>query len=96
MFEVLGMMAKYRTDLAACSCPGYWFRKDCKHHRAYREAIALVKDQDVFNMTWETGRGGNAAVRGSQCDVPKRHSSAAWERAPLPQVATVATWEEGG
>ena len=36
------MTPKYRTDSLACSCPGYWFRRTCKHYRAYREAMALV------------------------------------------------------
>ena len=22
---------KYRTDAQACSCPGYWYRRGCKH-----------------------------------------------------------------
>ena len=33
---------KYRTDARACSCPGYWYRRTCKHYRAYREAVALA------------------------------------------------------
>ena len=43
------MMPKYRTDLTACSCPGYWWRRTCKHFRAYREAVDLVLAQDAFN-----------------------------------------------
>ena len=23
---------KYRTDAQACSCPGYWYRRTCKHY----------------------------------------------------------------
>ena len=40
---------KYRTDTRACSCPGYWYRRTCKHYRAYREAVALVVAQDALN-----------------------------------------------
>ena len=40
---------KYRTDLTACSCPGYWYRKTCRHIIAYRAAVALVQAQDVTN-----------------------------------------------
>ena len=43
---------KYRTDSQACSCPGYWYRKTCRHYRAYGEAVALVLAQDVFNKAW--------------------------------------------
>ena len=67
---------KYRTDAQACSRPtlrlapalGYWYRRDCKHYRAYREAVALVLAQDSANLAWDTARG-NGAVRGSQCDA---------------------------
>ena len=41
---------KYRTTTQACSCPGYWYRRTCRHYRAYREAVALVLAQDVFNV----------------------------------------------
>ena len=40
---------KYRKDSLACSCPGFWFRRTCKHYRAYREAVALVVAQDAVN-----------------------------------------------
>ena len=40
---------KYLTTTQACSCPGFWYRRTCKHHRAYAEAVALVQAQDVFN-----------------------------------------------
>ena len=40
---------KYLTTTQACSCPGYWYRRTCRHYRAYREAVALVLAQDVFN-----------------------------------------------
>ena len=40
---------KYRTASLACSCPGFWFRRTCKHYRAYREAVALVVAQDAVN-----------------------------------------------
>ena len=46
---------KYRTDSRACSCPGYWYRRTCKHYRAYREAVALVLAQDAVNLAWDTG-----------------------------------------
>ena len=45
-------LPKYRTDSQACSCPGYWYRRDCKHYRAYREAVSLVQAQDTFNETY--------------------------------------------
>ena len=57
---------KYRTDLKACSCPGYWYRRTCKHYRAYREAVSLVQAQDAVNLVWDTRRGVNGAVRASQ------------------------------
>ena len=49
------MMAapKYRTDSQACSCPGYWYRRTCKHYRAYRDAVSLVEAQDAVNVTWD-------------------------------------------
>ena len=56
---------RYRTDSQACSCPGYWWRRDCRHWRAYREAVALVLAQEAANLTWDTAQGSNAAVRGS-------------------------------
>ena len=58
-----------RTDLKACSCTGYWYRRTCRHIIAYREAVALVQAQDAVNKAWDTARGGNGAVRGSQCDA---------------------------
>jgi hypothetical protein len=48
---------KYRTDARACSCPGYWWRRDCKHVRAYREAVALVLAQDAVNTALGHGKG---------------------------------------
>ena len=57
---------KYRTDLKACSCPGYWYRRTCNHFRAYRESVSLVVAQDAVNVTWDKARGGNGAVRASQ------------------------------
>ena len=62
------MTPKYRTDARACSCPGFWYRRRCRHIIAYREAVALVQAQDVFNLTWDTAKGSNVAVRGSQGD----------------------------
>ena len=44
------MAPRYRTDARACSCPGYWYRRTCKHYRAYREAVALVLAQDAYNL----------------------------------------------
>ena len=67
---------KYRTDARACSCPGYWYRRTCKPYRAYGEAMALVLAQDVFNVAWDTARGGNGAVRGS------RATPTSWTRCP--------------
>ena len=43
---------KYRTDTRSCSCPGYWYRRTCKHYRAYREAVALVEAQDKANKAY--------------------------------------------
>ena len=60
---------RYRTDAMACSCPGFWFRRTCKHIIAYREARALVEAQDAANVTWDTARGGNGAVRVAQKGV---------------------------
>ena len=57
---------KYRTDAQACSCPGFWFRRTCKHYRAYRGAVALVVAQDAVNASWDTARGASVAVRGSE------------------------------
>ena len=41
---------KYRTDTRACSCPGFWYRRRCRHIIAYREAVALVHAQDAYNL----------------------------------------------
>ena len=41
---------KYRTTTQACSCLGFWYRRTCKHYRAYREAVALVLAQDAANL----------------------------------------------
>ena len=59
MLKVLDMMMtpKYRTDLKACSCLGYWYRRTCRHHRAYREAVALVLAQEALNMALGHGQG---------------------------------------
>ena len=51
--------------LAACSCPGYWYRRTCKHYRAYAEAVALVLAQDAVNVTYKDrglGRPGRRSV----------------------------------
>ena len=55
---------KYRTDSQACSCPGYWYRRTCKHFRAYREAVALVLAQDSANLAWEHGKGWKRGCAG--------------------------------
>ena len=47
---------KYHTDARACSCPGYWYRRTCKHYRAYAEAVALVVAQDTANVTYKVQR----------------------------------------
>ena len=57
---------KYRTDARACSCPGFWYRRTCKHYREYHDAQALVEAQNAVNVAWDTRRGGNVAVRASQ------------------------------
>ena len=49
----------------ACSCKGFWYRRTCKHYRAYAEAVALVLAQNAVNLAWDTRGGGNVAVRGS-------------------------------
>ena len=51
------MTPKYRTDFRACSCLGYWYRKDCKHYRAYRDAVDLVEAQNAVNLAWDTRIG---------------------------------------
>ena len=43
---------RYRTDARACSCPGFWYRRTCKHFRAYREAVSLVTAQNAANLAW--------------------------------------------
>ena len=53
--NVMSTEAKYRTDLTACSCPGYWYRRMCRHIAAYRDAVALVLAQDAANVAWDTG-----------------------------------------
>ena len=57
---------KYRTDLKACSCPGYWYRRTCRHWLAYRNAVTLVEAQNAVNLAWDARRGGNVAVLASQ------------------------------
>ena len=56
---------KYRTDARACSCPGFWYRRTCKHYRAYREAVALVQAQDVFNQAWSPIPARLASIGGA-------------------------------
>ena len=48
---------KYRTTARACSCPGYWYRKTCRHIVAYRGAVALVVAQDAVNASLGHRRG---------------------------------------
>ena len=62
---------KYRTDTQACSCPGYWYRRTCKHYRAYCEAVSLVQAQDAANVTWETRQGVGAGLCGALSASPK-------------------------
>ena len=50
------IMPKYLTTKQACSCPGYWYRRTCKHHRAYCEAVSLVLAQETVNVSWDTER----------------------------------------
>ena len=47
---------KHRTDAQACSCPGYWWRRSCRHIIAYREAVSLVLAQEVFNKAYKVQR----------------------------------------
>ena len=56
------MTPKYRTDSQACSCPGFWYRRTCKHYRAYREAVALVVAQEAVNKAWPPTPANMAAV----------------------------------
>ena len=37
----------------------------------YCEAVALVLAQDEANVTWDTARGGNVAVRASQKELER-------------------------
>ena len=37
----------------ACSCPGYWHRRTCKHYRAYTEAVSLLQAQDAVNTAYK-------------------------------------------
>ena len=60
---------KYRTTTRACSCPGFWYRKTCRHYRAYREAVSLVVAQNAANASWDTARGASGAVPASQGSV---------------------------
>ena len=62
---------KYRTDLTACSCPGFWYRRTCRHVIAYRQARALVLAQNAVNLAWDTPKGGNVAVRASQKELER-------------------------
>ena len=41
---------KYRTTTQACNCPGFWYRRTCRHIIAYREAVALVEAQNAVNV----------------------------------------------
>ena len=49
---MLGITPKYRTDALACSCPGFWYRKTCRHYRAYCDAVSLVEAQDAVNKSY--------------------------------------------
>ena len=46
----------------ACSCPGFWYRRTCKHYRAYREAVALVVAQEAVNKAWSPIPANMAAI----------------------------------
>ena len=54
---------KYRTTTQACSCLGFWYRRTCRHWRAYGEAVSLVAAQNAVNVTWDTAKGSNGALR---------------------------------
>ena len=43
---------KYRTDSRACSCAGFWYRRTCRHYRAYAAAVALLVAQNAVNETY--------------------------------------------
>ena len=62
------MMAKYRTTLKACSCPGYWYRRTCRHIIKYREARALVEAQNAVNTAYSP-IGTKSACIGSPIGV---------------------------
>ena len=47
---------KYRTTAAACSCPGFWWRRTCRHWVAYLEARELVEQQDKYNEEMTHGK----------------------------------------
>ena len=64
----------YRTDAQACSCPGYWYRKTCRHWRAYREAVALLEAQDAVNASWDTGQ----STMGAMCAPMVIRSCTTW------------------
>ena len=57
---------KYRTDAQACSCPGYWYRRTCRHYRAYRDAVLLVQAQDAVNREWSPIVANRAGIGGSR------------------------------
>ena len=71
---------KYRTDAQACSCPGFWYRRTCKHYRAYRDAVSLVEAQDAVNTAWSpipahiAGIGVSPVVGLSQVQVSRIRS----------------------
>ena len=45
--------AEYFTtvDPAGCSCPGWRYRRDCRHYRELRAAMAIVASNKA---KWET------------------------------------------
>ena len=61
---------KYRTDSQACSCPGFWYRRTCKHYRAYREAVALVRAQDAVNRHWTDCRYESERIKAVEIGWP--------------------------
>ena len=61
---------KYRTTTQACSCPGFWYRRTCKHVIAYRDAVALVAAQDAVNLAWQTPMGDSLSPIGGAGQTP--------------------------
>ena len=73
---------KYRTDSQACSCPGYWYRRTCKHYRAYREAVALVLAQDAVNREWLPILANRAGIGDAVSPTPANIATVGVSRQP--------------